>query len=1007
MSRRLLSTAVFAALAMSFLAPNVSWAADQPLSPSAQSAIKQLISLPSNETTVLVNSEAVRWMASRNHLAFRYLAFGWYSVKVPRVFAIKAFASLPMGSISPNRINKIAAMTQGSRGASDPPMAYPREIIGADTVHASGNRGAGETVAIIDTGIDETHPFFRTTDGNSSRINGQACFATLAYGGRTYPCLNGQGSDTSAHSANISNANSSVQDTLGHGTHVAGIAAGNVGSISSPPSVIRDGIAPDAGIAAIRVFADGGAYDEDILAALSWVATHAASLNIASVNLSLGGNPDDQCTSGSVGVYYSSYQTAFQNLVNLGVAPVLAAGNDSAGAVSGTAAISVPGCINPGISVASTDYNDLISTFSNVGYDIDLAAPGHNIASSYPLGVPLGGGADGWVYMSGTSMASPVVAGAFALARAASPTTTISDWLSLMRSTGTLVDDVYVQNIPRINIDLAIEASNAIGTPLNVYASTLDYETYTVTWSAPSYGPAPTGYRITLDDVSADVSAATFSYTGTLEHANSVIQVRTIVDGATGFSSNYTVLPIVAGVTPLYRTNSVIIQRPKLGGDECVSPTTDSFTLQYESPTTPLRTVLFMDGAGNAQLLSETIPSPIPDGLSSVRARQLVIASPLTTVTNASQLYVVSPSKQVGPLFSLSTAYSLLQASPTSPEPVSNLQATPGRLSATVSWQDEVASQWRLYVDGVSQGVVSSKSVNLTLSAGSHNVGVCALKDTSDGVYSSLRQSVSFSVSDRLSQVISASVSATMSLNSPTSVIDANTNSNLALAYTSNTSGVCSVSSLGVVTALASGNCSVTVSQAGDVDYQPATSVTLNIFVLQQQSVSFTEHASIELGTRHQIVSNASSGLPVAFESLTAATCSVEALSGFITPIAPGVCQIKLTQSGSAIFDSANITMTSQIIRPKAFVVRALVASVSKLKLTLKWTAPSNASLAAVTKYLVKYRVGTKGTWKSIYVTKRTWTSVAFAKNVRVYYTVTAVGTRGLGLVTSGNRVIK
>ena len=136
-------------------------------------------------------------------------------------------------------------------------------IIRASNAWAVGVRGAGQVVAVIDSGVDGTHPFF------SGKVVAEACFSNPV-GSNTSYCPGGVTSSV------VAGSGAPCPDfSLGcwHGTHVAGIAAGRLGVLSATTG----GIAPDAGIIAIQVFqrvcstCPLTAYDSDILAALDYV----------------------------------------------------------------------------------------------------------------------------------------------------------------------------------------------------------------------------------------------------------------------------------------------------------------------------------------------------------------------------------------------------------------------------------------------------------------------------------------------------------------------------------------------------------------------------------------------------------------------------------------------------------------------------------------------------------------------------------------------------------------
>ncbi|TCS96677.1 S8 family peptidase [Hazenella coriacea] len=172
------------------------------------------------------------------------------------------------------------------------------------------------------------------------------------------------------------------QDGNGHGTHVAGIAAAATNN-----GIGMAGMAPNAKILAVRVLDNRGSGTLDNVAnGIIYAADQGAQV----INLSLGG---------------ASGTTTLKNAVdyawNKGAVVVAAAGNES------TSAPSYPAYYNNAIAVASTDSADRMSYFSNYGSWVDVAAPGSDIYSTYLRG--------GYSSLSGTSMASPGVAGVAAL----------------------------------------------------------------------------------------------------------------------------------------------------------------------------------------------------------------------------------------------------------------------------------------------------------------------------------------------------------------------------------------------------------------------------------------------------------------------------------------------------------------------------------------------------------------------------------------------------------------
>ncbi|HEY9856723.1 MAG TPA: S8 family serine peptidase [Stenomitos sp.] len=224
-------------------------------------------------------------------------------------------------------------------------------------------------VAVLDTGVDYTHP------------------------------------DLKGQVVNAPDFGANDEDSLdegGHGTHVAGIiaAAGNNGEGGS-------GIAPDCKVMAVKVFKpfyDNGQYlgfyadDLDIARGIYYAATHGAKI----INMSLGGH-------GIAPVI----QSVCDDAAGRGVVVLAAAGNDHENDLSDLS----PAGVASVIPVVATDATDRISSFSNFGRMDALSAPGASIYSTVPSYQPKYGhkGPLNYNYLDGTSMACPVTAGATAL----------------------------------------------------------------------------------------------------------------------------------------------------------------------------------------------------------------------------------------------------------------------------------------------------------------------------------------------------------------------------------------------------------------------------------------------------------------------------------------------------------------------------------------------------------------------------------------------------------------
>jgi subtilisin family serine protease len=306
-------------------------------------------------------------------------------------------------------------------------------LIGSHSAWNQGYSGNGQVVAILDTGVDKTHPAL------NNKVIQEACFSTnsSAYNAETL-CPDGS-------EAQIGNGAGMSCSTTGcdHGTHVAGIVAANGNGL--------EGVAKDANLIAIQVFTLFNSsqycgfsvpcvlsYTSDQMAALDYIYTlKNGGMDIAAVNMSLGGGYHQTTCNGTI-------QSFIDKLKNEGVATIVSSGNN--GYSDGIAS---PACIESAISIGATTKSDTVASYSNSAEIIDLLAPGSGIVSTLPNNDT---GAK-----NGTSMAAPHAAGAFAVLKSADPEASVNKILRILKQTGVSVSDTRNGiSKPRINLAEAL-----------------------------------------------------------------------------------------------------------------------------------------------------------------------------------------------------------------------------------------------------------------------------------------------------------------------------------------------------------------------------------------------------------------------------------------------------------------------------------------------------------------------------------------------------------------------
>src|SRR5882762_1520031 len=256
------------------------------------------------------------------------------------------------------------------------------DLISNDAAHSAFSvGGAGVTVAVIDTGVDPTHPalagvllpgydFTRNLNGGSERTD---VSGTSPDAGSATAAIVNQRTVAVLDQRTVAVLDNQKYSAFGHGTMTAGLV---------------HLVAPQAKIMPLKAFhADGTGYNSDILRSIYYAVRNGADVMNMSFN-------------------YTSYSPELARAINYansrGVISVASAGND------GQKTVTYPGGYLGVVDVASTDNNDIQSTFTNYGAPpVWLAAPGEGVVTTYPWNTY----AAGW----GTSFSTPLTAGTVAL----------------------------------------------------------------------------------------------------------------------------------------------------------------------------------------------------------------------------------------------------------------------------------------------------------------------------------------------------------------------------------------------------------------------------------------------------------------------------------------------------------------------------------------------------------------------------------------------------------------
>lgn len=340
-------------------------------------------------------------------------------------------------------------------------------MTGANGAWAQGADGTGQTVAIIDSGVQSNHPQLPL------KIVSEACYGVTTsgtYNGTTFTSAPscpggvnstalGSGTPCTFTSQNIANKNQ-----CDHGTNVAGVVAAK-----SAASI--NGVAKESTLISIQVFsmistpsgaagqgcdnnATAGvienqcilAADSSIIAGLDRVFALRTSFTIAAANLSLGS--EIYSSQAACDAALPAYVTAVNQLTNAGIAVVASSGNEGR-----TDGINAPACISGIISVGATNDDDTIYLQSNASPFLSYMAPGSNVDTTDTEGVN--------DQVSGTSFSAPHVAGAIAALRSYNPNASLTQIKTALTTTGVDITETVggqLRTYKRIKVDSALGA---------------------------------------------------------------------------------------------------------------------------------------------------------------------------------------------------------------------------------------------------------------------------------------------------------------------------------------------------------------------------------------------------------------------------------------------------------------------------------------------------------------------------------------------------------------------
>jgi subtilisin family serine protease len=406
-------------------------------------------------------------------------------------------------------------------GFSAPASAQTNEpaydAINISSAWDAGFLGQGMTIAVIDQGVNLTHPYF----------SGQVIDGVCVYQDSTSSrCPNGKKYQEGVQAASQRSIRGWYVESEDHGNMVAGILAGK------PNQYAPGGVAPQAKL----LMANTDMQPASVVAALNYIYENRAKHNIVAVSMSFGilglESREDllNCNSNPV---YSEVRAILKKLRAVGVISFASAGN---GFYLNSVESWAPTCLDEAVSIGSIDANGDIAIYNTMSTKVELLAPDYAIsASTYD-----------YIQSSGTSAAAPMVAASYTLLRQMFPAAPAETVLSAMKTSGKKIDDVVRKQIPTLDLEPTIRTLTGMEVAFPIQTQPAQVETakkvtvgsydgyiaiYTKGYEGRRLTAKVAGKWLTVDPI-ITLPGSNFSLTKRPTGSGYLVQYQVYIDGA-------------------------------------------------------------------------------------------------------------------------------------------------------------------------------------------------------------------------------------------------------------------------------------------------------------------------------------------------------------------------------------------------------------------------------------------------------------------------------------------